>query len=284
MLRSIEKNRSVGKAGVTPVQIREAINSATTTKLAYAEYNRQDELILTTLDNVPAKPARKHARQITEALNKLDIFGFDISLDVPTVNIVIHSVSLGDHDWEPKDWDATGGKWSELEGELTTFNPGIRIMDRPKWIRSPSALHVEKKEKSSIIVAVQATKWIREEVKKEKPILALCGERCTFRKYIRKEASTHCERCLQFRHHAAHCRSQPKCKFCHESHHTRDHHCDLMYCTAGKGKPCSHIVRKCINCEEMSHYTGDRHCLSRTRARSPAPIPPAEATPNPNTE
>ena len=40
IIRSIEKNRRVGKAGITPAQIRDAVNGASNTKFAYAEYNR----------------------------------------------------------------------------------------------------------------------------------------------------------------------------------------------------------------------------------------------------
>jgi len=233
------------------------------------------------MENLPAEPALRDTREITKALNSLDIFGFDISLDVATVNIVIDSVPLGDQDWTPEDWDLNSEKWSELEGEITDFNPGFRLMDRPKWLRSPSALLSEKKTKSSIMVAVQATDWVKDQLNRNRPYLALFGERCSFRKYIRKDASTHCERCLQFGHHAAHCRLQARCKFCQETHHTKDHHCDVLYCTAGKGKPCSHTVRKCTSCEETSHFTGDRHCPTRTRARSPAIAPPRETTPPP---
>ena len=192
----MEKNRRVGRAGVTPANIRDAVNGAIHTKFAFAEYNRQDELVLTTMENTPAQPALRELGGITKALNNLDIYGFDISLDVPTVNSIINSVPMGDSEWTAEDWNLNSEKWSELEGEITTYNPGIRIMDRPKWIKSPSALLVEKKEKSSIIVAVQATEWIREQLTRERPYLALFGERCSFRKYIKKDSSTHCQRCL----------------------------------------------------------------------------------------
>lgn len=125
----MERNRRVGKLGLTPAHIRDAVNRATQTKFAFAEYTRQDELILTTLGDLPAEPALKDIGNITRTLNDLDISGFDISFDVPTVNIVINSVPLGDRDWSPQDWDINSGKWSELEGEISTYNRGIRIMD-----------------------------------------------------------------------------------------------------------------------------------------------------------
>jgi len=44
-------------------------------------------------------------------------------------------------------------------------------MDRPKWIKSVSALEAENKDKSSIIVAVDANDWLLSEIKK--PHLAM---------------------------------------------------------------------------------------------------------------
>ena len=109
------------------------------------------------MEDLPAGPALHQTREIRKALNSLDRFGFDISLDVATVNIVIDCVPLGDQDWTPEDWDLNSKKWSKLEGEITHFNLGFRHMHRPKWLRSSSALLSEKKTKSSILVAVQAT-------------------------------------------------------------------------------------------------------------------------------
>ena len=233
------------------------------------------------MENLPAEPALQDTKEIRKALNDVDIFGFDISRDVAKVNIVIDSVPLGDQDWTPEDWDLNSEKWSELEGDITDFNPGFRLMDRAKWLKSSSTLRNKKNKKSSIMVAVQATDWVKDQLTRNRPYLGLFGERCTFRNYIRKDASTQCERCLQFGHNVAHCRLQARCKFCQETHHTNDHHCDVLYCKSGKGKPCSHNVRKCTSCEETSHDTGDRQCRTRTRAQSPAIASPGEATPPP---
>ena len=72
-------------------------------------------------------------------MNDIGIFGFNIGLDTPTVNIVINSIPLatsGDRDWTPTDWNIDTPGWTELENELTAFNPELRLMDRPKWIKS----------------------------------------------------------------------------------------------------------------------------------------------------
>ena len=287
IIRSMEKNRRIGTPGCSPAHIRDAVNRASRVKFAFAEYNRAEELVLTTIEDIPASPALEDEEAITVTLNDMEIYGFSIMANTPTVNLVVNSVPLGDEDWEPTDWGVDSEKWSELEGELTNFNPHIRLMDRPKWIKSPTVLKADNKVRSSMIVAVEMNQWIRDQTQKTEPALALSGLRCTFRKYIGKDSSTHCERCLHYGHHAAYCRLQAICKFCQEHHHTKDHTCQQMYCTAGKGKSCSHIVRRCANCEETSHFTGDGHCPTRTRARSrttakkgKAPAGPANPTPH----
>jgi len=269
LIRSVEKGRRVGAANIPPTRIRDAINSVCETKFACAEYNRNDDLVLTTIDDVTAEPALRFAAAITKSLNDIGIYGFDLALDIPTLNLVVNSVPLGDDDWKPEDWEINSEKWTELENKLSAFNPHIRLADRPKWIKSVSTLRIDDKVKSSIIVAVEANDWISKECNKPHSFLALYGTRCSFRKYVKKDSSTHCERCLQFGHHAVSCRSPSVCKLCGEQHHTRDHHCQELYCTAGKGKSCSHTVRRCPNCEETSHFAGDRHCPTRIRARSP---------------
>jgi len=269
LIRSVEKGRRVGAANIPPTRIRDAINSVCETKFACAEYSRNDDLVLTTIDDVPAEPALRFAAAITKSLNDIGIYGFDLALDIPTLNLVVNSVPLGDDDWKPEDWEINSEKWTELENELSAFNPHIRLADRPKWIKSVSTLRIEDKVKSSIIVAVEANDWVSKECNKPHPFLALYGTKCSFRKYVRKDSSTHCERCLQFGHHAVSCRSPSVCKLCGGQHHTKDHHCQELYCTAGKGKSCSHTVRRCPNCEETSHFAGDRHCPTRIRARSP---------------
>jgi len=63
---------------------------------------------------------------------------------------------LGDDEWKPEDWEINAEKWTELEKELSAFNPHIRWADRPKWIKSVSILLIEDNVKFSIIVAVEA--------------------------------------------------------------------------------------------------------------------------------
>ncbi|KAG0124223.1 hypothetical protein HOY82DRAFT_618141 [Tuber indicum] len=190
LIRSIERGRRIGAAGRPPVQIRDAVNSASRVKLACAEFNRNDDLVLTTLERVQAEPALQDLRAITKALNDIYIFGFSIAYDVPSMNVVINSVPLGEN-WEAEDWNRDSDNWNELEKEIWEYNPNIRILDRPKWIRSPAALKAEGKEMSSIIVSIEANAWTTEETKKATPYLAIYGRRCSFRKYVRPDSAQH---------------------------------------------------------------------------------------------
>jgi len=135
-IKSVEKGRRVRASDCTPAKIRDEINSASNaTKFAYAEYNRNDDLVLTTIGDLPAEPALSNIKGMTKALNDIGIFGFNIGLDTLTVNIVINSIPLatsGDRHWIPEEWNIDAPAWTELENELTAFNPELRLMDRPK--------------------------------------------------------------------------------------------------------------------------------------------------------
>jgi len=236
----VEKGRRVSASNCPPATIKDTINRASDIRFAYAEYNRNDDLVLTTVGDLLAEPAMANKRSMTKDLNDIGIYGFNISLDIPTINIVVNSVPLAaieGRDREPMAGDIDSPAWSELENELTSFNPELWLMDRPKQIKCVSALEAEKKEKSSIIVAVEINEWVSEELKKPHPALAIYGLRCSIRKYIRKDASTHCKRCLQHGHYGGHCRSLASCKYRENSHHTKDHLCGPLYCTAGTGRP-----------------------------------------------
>jgi len=93
-------------------------------------------------------------------LNNIAIYGLNLALDIPTLNLVVNSVPLGNNNWKREDWEINTEKWRELENELSAFNTHIRLADRPKWIKSVSTLRIEDKVKSSIIVAVEAIDWI----------------------------------------------------------------------------------------------------------------------------
>jgi len=91
-------------------------------------------LVLTTVGDLPAEPALANTRGMTKALNDIGIFVFNISLDTPTVNIVVNSIPLvtsGDRHWTIEEWNIDAPAWTELENELTAFNPELRLMDRP---------------------------------------------------------------------------------------------------------------------------------------------------------
>ena len=101
LIRLVEKGRRVGAANIPPRRIRDTINSICETKFAWAEYDRNDDLILTTIDNVSAEPALWFAAAFTKSLNDKGIYGFDLVLDIPTLNLVVNGVPLGDDDWKP---------------------------------------------------------------------------------------------------------------------------------------------------------------------------------------
>ena len=110
LIRSVEKGRRADAANLSPTSIRDAVNNACEVKFACAEYSRNDDLMLTTLDDISAEPALLFAAAITKALNGIGIYGFDLALDVPTLNLVVNSVQLGNDDWKSEDWETNSEK------------------------------------------------------------------------------------------------------------------------------------------------------------------------------
>ena len=103
-------------------------------KFTYAEYNRNDDLVLTTVGDLPAEPALTNIKGMTKAINHIGSFSFNIDLDTPRVNIVVNSVPLAtseDRHWASEEWGIDTLAWTHLENELTAFNPELRLMDRP---------------------------------------------------------------------------------------------------------------------------------------------------------
>ncbi|PWW79253.1 hypothetical protein C7212DRAFT_340159 [Tuber magnatum] len=105
--------------------IRDAVNTASRVHFVYAEFNKDDKLLLTAIKNLPAEPALEDRQEIMKALNNLNIFGFNIDIDIPTMNIVLNSIPLGNDDWQPSDWNKDSKAWNDLEYEIMLYNPGV---------------------------------------------------------------------------------------------------------------------------------------------------------------
>ena len=89
-------------------------------KFACAEYSRKDDLVLTTRDNVLPEPALHFSTTITKALNNIGIYGFNLALDIPTLNLLV-TASL---------WATTSG--NPRTGKSTQKNgPSLRRNSRP---------------------------------------------------------------------------------------------------------------------------------------------------------
>ncbi|PWW79790.1 hypothetical protein C7212DRAFT_340510 [Tuber magnatum] len=125
LIKSVEKNTRIGAQGVTMVMIRDAVNTASRVRFAYKEFNKNDKLVLKAIENLLVEPALEDQQGIMKALNDLNIFGFDIDIYILTMNIVLNSITLGDDDWQPSDWNIDSKAWDDLEHEIILYNPGV---------------------------------------------------------------------------------------------------------------------------------------------------------------
>src|SRR5437588_605067 len=59
--------------------------------------------------------------------------------------------------------------------------------------------------------------------------------------------ATHCSNCQQFGHHSTKCPNPATCRWCTIRHSTGDHSCPTATCRV-RGRPCSHLTVRCVNC------------------------------------
>ena len=167
----------------------------------------------------------------------------------------------------------------------------VEVKGLPRWLSPRSKRELPGSVLASIVFAVK-------DEEKEKEILSwgsicLGGSRLKVVKYHNFTATMQCSSCQQFGHGAVNC-SKKACKFCGNSHLSKDHCCSLCKTT---GKPCDHTALKCANCGGK-HAATSKDCPTYlavatrriqqpqtpvTQQRVPSPLPSqASNTPTPN--
>lgn len=66
-------------------------------------------------------------------------------------------------------------------------------------------------------------------------------------RYLEARPDSLCANCSTWGHLEAQCAfpRSPRCALCTQAHHTADHACPVLGCTANKGMACVHVIAKC---------------------------------------
>src|SRR6266702_1851116 len=120
----------------------------------------------------------------------------------------------------------------------------------PRWLTKPEQR--TEKRASSVVIALSGNK--ANEVTSRPRLFAFSATLRIERK-LRFGPSTQCAKCQKFGHHTNKCNNPPACRWCSLSHLTGAHSCPTSTCSVN-GRPCSHSLAKCANCDGLheSHF------------------------------
>lgn len=135
-----------------------------------------------------------------------------------------------------------GEDMDALHQEITNFNENTELAAPPRWLTRKEAR--EGKLHSSILLCFR-TKPEADRAIKHGLLIGAVQTRCAA--YRDTQPNSQCNSCQGYGHHSTVCRKKARCQLCAGDHNTRQHICPTCQTT---GKPCSHTVLKCANCQE----------------------------------
>jgi hypothetical protein len=136
---------------------------------------------------------------------------------------------------------AFGEDMDALHEEITKYNKDIKLAAPPRWLTKKEAR--EGKLHSSVLLSFK-TKQEADQVIKTGLLIGAVQTRCAA--YRDTQPTSQCNACQGYGHHSTICRKKVRCQLCAGDHNTRLHTCTTCQTT---GKPCSHTVFKCANCQ-----------------------------------
>ena len=116
-----------------------------------------------------------------------------LHLDAPLVQLVVHGIP-------------TDISFEDLQEELQTYNPGLVLSAKPRWLKPPETWY--EKKASSMVIALSGLK--AKEIGTRTRLHAFSTSLRAERK-LRFGPTTQCAKCQQFGHHTTKCPNQPHC-------------------------------------------------------------------------
>lgn len=138
-----------------------------------------------------------------------------------------------------------------IKSEVTTFNKGLKPIGTPHWISKKASREVKLAGSVAIAFAteVEANRAIRNR-------LYIAGTSVRVTKFFSVAQTTQCTNCQGFGHLESYCRKEARCSLCGERNNTKQHYCSAC---KTKGKSCSHLQPKCVNCT-ANHPATSKTC------------------------
>ena len=151
-----------------------------------------------------------------------------------------------------RDFDTPTGMQLILD-EIKTFNSGLTPIGTPYWATSREKRLSGLQLAGSVVVAFPNENQANRAIKNK---LYIAGISARAIKFHNISSTAQCINYASFSHLDFLCKKDPRCILCGENHVTSQHYCST--CKV-KGKKCSHLTPKCVNCKE-AHTADSKLC------------------------
>jgi len=160
-----------------------------------------------------------------------------IHLNTPISHVLVHGIP-------------TSKSLAEIANELTTFNTGLSLTSQPRWLTTDDAR--AGKTASTVVIRIMGPR-VSNYVSKR---LAAFSSTYRTEHHLRFNSHTQYSKCQGYAHHSNRCTNPVSCPWCASPHPTGNHTCPSATCCI-RGRPCSHTVLRCVNCQGLH----DAHTL-----------------------
>jgi hypothetical protein len=137
----------------------------------------------------------------------------------------------------------------KMREEFEADNKGILIPIQVWRLANPCTIRQRRQigeiTASSGVFVVKGSKVVQRLVKNGIKVVGLWYRVKTF---MYQEPDGKCELCCGCGLFENECGRKPKCDYCSGHHHTSDHKCNVVGCTANQGSLRGHMLEKCPNC------------------------------------
>jgi len=224
--RRLVIKREGGPLPTTALDLRDDINLALAATYVQTVSLRGNTVTLTTMESIKAPSLNSKVGTFLHLIPGT----VRVHLDTPVSHVLVHGIP-------------TSKSLAEIVYQLTTFNTGLSLTSQPRWLTTDDAR--AGKAASTVVISImgpRASDYVG------KRLAAFSSTYRTERR-LRFNSHTQCSKCQGYGSHSNRCTNPVSCRWCASRHPTGNHSCPNATCCIVRGRPCSHTVLRCVNCQ-----------------------------------
>ena len=135
-----------------------------------------------------------------------------------------------------------------MRDEIHAENDGVAVPVPVRWLAAPHSIKQRRQDREisalSVIFVVKGSKVARRLVMED---IKEVGVWYKVEPFTNAGPDSRCEHCWGWGHIESKCSGMPVCGDSSGPHHTSNHKCNIVWCTAKQGALCGHTQEKCPN-------------------------------------